>query len=145
MTMAKWLTGVLMISLSLLMSGVVLAAPEVSLTARTQGDTGLRDGARVAEGKVLVREAHTGVRVWLEAVKSGDAPARYVLTGRHRPGHQLRVRLQVGDAEPDHRVGQGLILHTPEPQVRYEVVADGDQKVAADEYGLTVHAAALTE
>lgn len=145
MTVVKWLTSVLMISLSLLMSGMVQAAPDVSLTAHTQGDTRLRDGARVAEGQVSVREAHTGVRVWLEAVKSGDAPARYVLTGRNRPGHQLRVRLQVGDAEPDHRDGLGLILYTPEPQVRYEVVADGDQKVATDEYGLTVHAAALAE
>lgn len=145
MTVVKWLTGVLMISFGLLMSGMAQAAPEVSLTARTQGDTRLRDGALVAEGRVSVREAHTGVQVWLEAVKSGEAPARYVLSGSNRPAHQLRVRLQVRDAEPDHRDGQGLILHTPEPQVRYEVVADGDQKVAADEYGLTVHSAALTE
>lgn len=145
MTVVKWLTGVLMISLILLMSGMVQAAPEVSLTARSQGDTHLRDGARVAEGRVLVREAHTGMRVWLEAMKSGEDPARYILSGSNRPAHQLRVRLQVRDAEPDRRDRQGLILLTPEPQIRYEVVADGDQKVAADEYGLTVHAAALTE
>ena len=49
----------------------------------------------------------------------------------------LGLGMQVEDADPDGKDGQGLILRTREPQVRYEVVADGDKKVAADDYGLT--------
>ncbi|WP_165283110.1 AfaD family invasin [Serratia sp. 1D1416] len=141
-TAVAQLTGGLLIGLSLFSAGSVQAAePEVSLTARTQGDTRLRDGALVAEGRVRVREAHSGVQVWLDAVKSGDAPDRYVLSGRNHPAHQLRVRLSARDSEADSRDGKGRILRTAEEQVRYEVVVDGDQQASPDEYDLRVRAA----
>lgn len=137
------LIGCLLVSFSLEGVGATLTAePEVSLTIRMQGNTHIRDGDPVAEGRIRMLEAHSAVQVWLAAAKSGEAADRYALNGRNYPRHELRVRLQIRSSEPDTRGGQGRILRTAEELIRYNVVADGDQQVAPDEYELTVRATA---
>lgn len=139
----KQITAGLMAALSLITTLPAQAAlPEVSLTVRPLADNDLRDGTVVARGWVTDRTPHAGLQVWLEALRQGEAPDRYVLTGQNDPGHTLRVRLRA-DTEngvPDEQSGRGLLIRTTEEQVSLVIEADGAQQAPPDVYPLILKA-----
>lgn len=119
-------------------------SPELTLTSRPQQDSRLRDGAIIGSARVTYRPSHTGFRVWLEAEKSGTAPDRYVLRGKSSASHRLKVRLAGGIWQPDSTESRsGVIRQTADEQVSVDIVADGNQEAAADEYVITANAVAM--
>ncbi|CAI1507087.1 AfaD family invasin [Serratia ficaria] len=117
--------------------------PEVTLSSRPPADTRLQDGTVIATGQVVFQGAHSGYQLWLEAPQNGTTPGRYLLSGKRRQPHPLRVRL-AGNAwsagGPD---SQGLTRITGDERVSFDIVVDGNQEATADEYVMTAAVAAL--
>lgn len=119
--------------------------PELTLTLRAPQQERLADGALIASGRVQYRGPHGGYRVWLEAPKHGAAPERYVLSGKNSPRHRVSVRLGGEGWVPDREGPHGGVLRqTADQQVSIDIVADGDQQVAADQYRITANAMIIT-
>ena len=119
-------------------------SPELTLTPRPQQDNRLRDGAVIGSVRVMYHPPHTGFRVWLEAEKSGTAADRYVLSGKNDARHRLTVRLAGEGWQPDSTESRsGVIRQTADEQVSVDIVADGNQEAAVDEYTITANAMAM--
>lgn len=101
----------------------------------------IADGTRLMRGRLAIQAPHDGFRVWMEAMTSGSQSNRYVLTGRQHSGHILHVRLEREGWQSDGPGGKGIALLTSEATAEFDMVADGDQQVAADSYGFDLLAA----
>jgi hypothetical protein len=66
----------------------------------------------------------------------------YVLNGQYQPEHRLRVRLEQEGWHADAADGV-LVSPGGEPRAAFNVVADGDQQIAADIYRMDFEAAVL--
>ena len=116
------------------------AEGKTELTLRTVPNlsTQVRDGQRIGGGEIRTQEAHSGYQVRLDAPLLGDAPNRYVILGGNNPQHKLRVMLGQDGWTPNKKTMNGIIKQTSEAQTYFDIVADGNQIVPADEYSLTV-------
>ncbi|EFA9626173.1 adhesin [Escherichia coli] len=111
-----------------IMAGVSQAA-ELSLDVRKSAGVELRDGEKIATGRIICRESHTGFHVWMNGHEDEGHPGHYLIQGKHGSQNELRVRLE----------GEGLkgMAGTTEQSV-FDVVADGRQRAGADEYVFSV-------
>lgn len=124
----------------MVMTGLLQAA-EMRLEAREKaGMSGvLRDGMRVMTGRIVCRESHTGFYVWMLNRQVEARPGHYIVQGRRDSRHEMRVRLEGDGWSPGGAEGQpGMVNTGPEEQAVFDVVADGGQHVAPDEYIFTV-------
>lgn len=131
---------------ALLAGGAAQAAeaPKLDFRATAGPLSGqLPDGFTLGKGRIVHRDAHTGFRVWSERPLSGQQPGHFVLEGRQNPQHQLRVRLEHKDAQPDAEGEKGMTIRTGDETAFFSVVVDGNQKVAADQYPIALKVAAL--
>jgi len=117
--------------------------PEIRLDMRPPQDTFLRDGTVIGHGWLAFQEVHTGYQVWLDASRSSAAPGRYVLVGKRNSAHQLRIRLAGEGWESENEGEGGIVSATTDERTRFDIVIDGHQDVAADEYVITASAAAI--
>lgn len=76
--------------LLMVMSGVSQSA---ELTLESHGSRGgqLRDGEKLATGRIICREAHTGFHVWMNERQVDGRAERYVVQSKDGR-HELRVR-----------------------------------------------------
>ncbi|EIT0571509.1 AfaD family invasin [Escherichia coli] len=120
-----------------MMAGVSQAA-ELSLDVRKSAGSELRDGEKIATGRIVCRESHTGFHVWMNGREDEGRPGHWLIQGRHESRNELRVRVE-GEGwstitEGEHR----LVKVGTEEQVVFDVVSDGRQRAGADEYVLSV-------
>ncbi|MEB7742506.1 invasin [Escherichia coli] len=117
--------------------------PELTLQTAPHLSTQVRDGQLIARGQISSQAPHLGYRVRLDALKSGDAPDQYLITGKQNSQNRLRVRIGQDGWVPDAEEGNGITRQTGEVQAGFDIVAQGNQTVPADEYQIKVWGAYL--
>ncbi|WP_158234021.1 MULTISPECIES: AfaD family invasin [unclassified Erwinia] len=124
----------------------VLAAESPHVSIQTGGKLAgqFRDGDIITQVRIASQDAHSGFQFWSEAMKSGSAPNRYVVTGVQNGRNTLRVRIEKEGGQPDSTSGKGLIMRTGDEVASFNVVSDGEQTVTADSYLFDVRAASIT-
>ncbi|EEJ1196347.1 adhesin [Salmonella enterica] len=120
----------------LLTTGRVWSA-ELTLDMRQVVNGSLRDGEKLATGRLVCREAHSGFQVRLEAPTQGEAAERYIIRGKNNIRHELKVRPE-GSGWHTVLGGWGVKKTSTEEHVIFNIVADGQQEPVADEYVLQV-------
>lgn len=120
-----------------MMSGFSQAA-ELSLDVRKSAGTELRDGEKIATGRIICREAHTGFYIRINGREDEGRLGHWLIQGKHDSRNELRVRVG-GEGwsvvtEGEHR----MVKAGTEEQAVFEVVTDGRQRPGADEYILSV-------
>lgn len=121
-----------------------LQAAELNMVPRHGMNGDLRDGTKIATGRITCREAHTGFMVWMNARQSESTPGHYIIQGRRDDRHELRVRIGgEGWSESVTEGREGVVTHRPDEQAVFDVLADGDQHVSPDEYVYSVAGACL--
>lgn len=123
-------------------SGLSQAA-EVNLAPQRGINSNLQDGMRIATGRITCREAHTEFHVWINAYPVGNRSGSYIIQGKRGSSHELRVRIDGERWAPSVNKGNGMVRRAKDEQVVFDVVADGKQYVAPDEYIYTVTAECL--
>ncbi|MUN05367.1 AfaD family invasin [Escherichia coli] len=126
--------GVVLIFVSSLSQAV-----EMNLDARNGMSGELRDGARMATGRILCREAHSEFHIWMNTQQVENRPGLYIVEGKYDPRHKIRVRLE-GDGWLSSVLNedQGVIKKDSAEQTVFDVVVDQNQSVAPDEYVFSV-------
>ncbi|HAO7354462.1 TPA: adhesin [Escherichia coli] len=123
--------------LLMVMSGVSQAA-ELHLESRGGSGTQLRNGAKLATGRIICREAHTGFHVWMNERQVDGRAERYVVQSKDGR-HELRVRTGGDGWSPvKGEGGKGVSRPGQEEQVFFDVMADGNQEIAPGEYRFSV-------
>ncbi|HBA3709468.1 TPA: AfaD family invasin [Salmonella enterica subsp. enterica serovar Typhimurium] len=114
-------------------------AVEMNLDARNGMSGELRDGVRMATGRILCREAHSEFHIWMNTQQVENRPGRYIVEGKYNTRHKIRVRLE-GDGWLSSAINasRDVIKVGSAEQAAFDVVADGNQSVAPDEYIFTV-------
>ncbi|EHY5882437.1 adhesin [Escherichia coli] len=118
--------------------GGLSQAAEVNLVPQRGVTSNLPDGSRIATGRIVCREAHTGFHVWINAHPVGNRVGSYIIQGKQGRGHELRVRIDGDRWSPSVTKREGMVRHTQNEQAVFDVVADGKQHVVPDEYIYTV-------
>ncbi|HFJ2168773.1 TPA: AfaD family invasin [Salmonella enterica] len=121
----------------MMMSGFSQAA-EVSLDVRKPAGSELRDGERIATGRILCREAHTGFYVWVNGREDEGRPGHWLIQGKHDSRNELRVRVDGEGWSVVTEGAQRLVKAGTEEGAVFDVAADGRQHAGADEYILSV-------
>jgi len=118
----------------------IAAMPEVYIQRMNLQMAGLvSDGSLVAQGVIVSRESHSGFRLWSDE----GTPGHYIIRGAQSDRHILRVRLN--NEEWKNEGGTQMTQYTRELKVNFDLVADGDQQVMADNYSLLLNTALLQE
>ncbi|HFW5409032.1 TPA: AfaD family invasin [Salmonella enterica subsp. enterica serovar Saintpaul] len=113
-----------------------LQAAEVDIVLHHRINSDLRDGMKIATGRIICRGTHTGFQVWINTHQLENSPGHYIIKGKRDDSHVLRVRIDGAEWSPsvtnDH---EGAVRsYSQNGQVVFDVVADGNQHVAQDEY-----------
>ena len=121
----------------MMMSGFSQAA-ELSLDVRKSAGSELRDGEKIATGRIICREAHTGFYIRMNGREDESRPGHWLIQGKYDGRNELLVRVD-GEGwsvvtEGEHR----LVKADTQEQSVFDVVADGKQRAGADEYILSV-------
>ncbi|EFM3715489.1 adhesin [Escherichia coli] len=128
--------------LLMVMSGVSQSA---ELTLESHGSRGgqLRDGEKLATGRIICREAHTGFHVWMNERQVDGRAERYVVQSKDGR-HELRVRTGGDGWSPvKGEGGKGVSRPGQEEQFFFDVMADGNQDIAPGEYRFSVGGACV--
>ncbi|HAM3921900.1 TPA: adhesin [Escherichia coli] len=120
-----------------MMAGVSQAA-ELSIDVHRPVGAELQDGERIATGRIICREAHTGFHVWMNAREDERRPGHYLIQGKHDRRHELRVRLDGGGWSVVREGGRGITRPGAGEQLVFDVMADGRQRAGVDEYVFSV-------
>ncbi|AGB84025.1 Enterobacteria AfaD invasin protein [Serratia sp. FGI94] len=138
-------TGLMAAWLSLSAFGVQAGANGIDLKLSMQpiNERQLSDGQIIGSGQVTYPGEHRGFQVWLTAEKQNGAAERYILRGSNNNAHRMFVRLERPEWHPDDIGKQGIILYTGEARADFNIVIDGDQAVAADNYAVPALVGAL--
>lgn len=130
--------------LLMVMSGVSQAA-ELHLESRDpQSRHGqVRDGAKLATGRIICREAHTGFHVWMNERQVDGRAERHVVQSKDGR-HEMRVRIGGDGWSPlKGEGGKGVSRPGQEEQFFFDVMADGNQHIAPGEYLFSVGGACV--
>lgn len=138
MDMNKRNVHVFPVAITLMVMAVFSQAAELNLNS--QGGMGgeLRDGVIIATGRMVCREAHTNFHVWMNAREDEGHPGHYLVRGKRDSQHEIRIRLEGEGWYPVPAGKQGVVHLGTEALVMFDVVADGKQYAAPDEYVLWV-------
>ncbi|EFD4923348.1 adhesin [Escherichia coli] len=121
----------------MMMAGVSQAA-ELSLDVRKAMGSELRDGERIATGRIICREVHTGFHVWMNAREDGGRPGHWLIQGKHGSRNELSVRLEGEGWSAVQEGRKGMIKAGSGELAMFDVVSDGRQRAGADEYVLSI-------
>ncbi|EFZ4722219.1 adhesin [Shigella sonnei] len=131
-------THVLLGGLAFVMMSGFSQAAELSLDVRKSAGSELRDGEKIATGRIICREAHTGFYIRINGREDESRLGHWLIQGKHDGRNELRVRV---DGEGWSVVTEGehwLVKAGTEEQAVFDVVADGKQHAGTDEYILSV-------
>lgn len=120
-----------------------LKSAESNFNMQPINERQLSDGQIIGSGQVTYPGEHRGFQVWLTAEKQNGAAERYILRGSNNNAHRMFVRLERPEWHPDDIGKQGIILYTGEARADFNIVIDGDQAVAADNYAVPALVGAL--
>lgn len=120
-----------------MMAGVSQAA-ELSLDVRKPMVSELRDGEKIATGRIICREAHTGFHIRMNAREDKGRPGHYLIQGKHGSRNELSVRLEGEGWSAVQEGRKGMIKPGSGELAMFDVVSDGRQRAGADEYALSV-------
>ncbi|ELP8185552.1 adhesin [Escherichia coli] len=126
-------------------SGIVLVvisslaqAVELSLNTSDGRSGELKDGTKVATGRIICRGTYTSFHTWMNSRQMGNIPGHYIILGRHDSHNEMRVRLDGAGWLPSVSDGQGMVSTGIPEQHTFDVVIDGNQRLGPDEYILSV-------
>lgn len=144
----KWkgLSGAFLTIMLSLPFGISIAAdgPQVDFQSTVSLTAGrYHDGLILGKGRVTYNGPHTGFRVWIDAIKSRAQPNSYILEGQQNAQNKLHVRLEQPGWQPDDMEMNGIAIQTGEYSVLFQVVADGEQNLAAEKWQVNVKGVAL--
>ena len=118
-------------------------AAELELYPQINKGGSLSDGVRIATGRIVCRDAHSGFHIWINAQKAGDQ-SEYIIKGKTNSKHEIRVRLGgYGWTESKVKEQYGMVRSGTEERAIFDVFLDGEQYVDPDEYVLSVHGLCL--
>jgi hypothetical protein len=144
-SVSKKVSSLMIALIVMLNSGQALADDALRLNLQMkqglQAGT-VKDGTSIGRGTLVNHDTHTGFRLWAVPLVSLTRPGYYVLTGKQSGIHKLRIRLVPRGLSVNDKPGSAeMILNTGCFQIAFDVLADGDQKVDADSYVLSLSAA----
>ncbi|MDA6076980.1 invasin [Edwardsiella anguillarum] len=111
---------------------------DITLNSVSNLSSQVRDGQMISRGRITGQQIRQGYQVWLDAERNGDAPNRYVLTGKNSRQHKLYVIIGQEGWVPDTKDGLGIIKYTRKGQEQFDIVANGNQSVPIDTYVITI-------
>ncbi len=133
-SMLAALTGTILVVLS-----GHLQAAELNIVPRHGMNSDLRDGMKIATGRIICREAHTGFQIWINTRQLENSQGHYIIEGKRDDRHGLRVRIGGEEWSPSVTEGhEGSVSHSKNEQAVFDVVVDGNQHVTPDEYVYSV-------
>lgn len=144
-SVSKKVSGLMIVFIVMLNSGQALAGDAFRLSLQIkqglQAGT-VKDGTSIGRGTLVNHDTHTGFRLWAMPLAPLARPGYYVLTGKQSGIHILRIRLVPRGLPVTDKPGNAeMLLNTGNDQIAFDVVVDGDQRVDADSYVLSLSAA----
>ncbi len=127
-------SGFLLIALS-----VFSQAAEIELSLQHKNGGSLSDGTRMATGRILCRDSHSGFHVWMNAQKAEVQSAHYIIKGQLNNQHEMRVRLS-GDGWYPSTTGEhnGIVKIGRDENAIFDILIDGNQNLTPDRYTLSL-------
>lgn len=110
----------------------------ITLNGVSSMSSPLQEGQVISHGQISTQMVHRGYHVWLNAERNGDAPNRYILTGKYNQRNKIYVIIGQDGWVPDSKSGVGIIKQTKESQAQFDIVVSGTQAVSADSYVIIV-------
>ncbi|EPY5210443.1 AfaD family invasin [Klebsiella pneumoniae] len=128
----------LLTGLAVMMMAGISQAAELNLDSRGVMSGELRDGTKLATGRIICREEHTGFHIWMNARQDEGRPGHYLIQGKQGSQHEIRARLEGEGWFVEQERQPGMVKSGTDDQAIFDVVADGIQQAVADEYVLTI-------
>ncbi|EEW0912189.1 adhesin [Escherichia coli O4] len=110
-----------------------LYAEELHLDIKSLSGGSINDGVRLARGELICPESHSMFRVWMNSKVERNT---YIIYGKVF-SNEIRVRLEGVDWLND-KDKHGIIKNSSAHSSTFNVVSDGNQVAAADEYILSI-------
>lgn len=126
------------IAMTLMVMAGFSQAAELNLNSRGGIGGELRDGAIIATGRIVCREAHNRFHVWMNAREDKGRPGHYLVRGKRDSRNEIRIRLEGKEWVPVPAGQRGVERTGTDTQVMFDVVADGRQHADPDEYIFSV-------
>ncbi|EEY3971055.1 adhesin [Escherichia coli] len=114
-------------------------ATELALYPQYNNGGRLADATRIAKGRIVCQNAHSGFHIWMNAQKAGEQLGHYIIKGQTNSQHEIRVRLS-GDGWLPATTGEhnGIVRIGRDENAIFDVLIDGDQNVTPDRYTLSL-------
>ncbi|EEV7142231.1 TPA: aggregative adherence fimbria I minor subunit AggB [Escherichia coli] len=123
--------------LVMVMSGLLDAAEITLISHKTLGSQ-LRDGMKLATGRIACREPHDGFHIWINASQNGKV-GHYIVQNNRETKHELKVKIGGGGWSSSLIEGQrGVYRQGEEKQAIFDIMSDGNQYSAPGEYIFSV-------
>lgn len=132
--MKKRILAAISSTLILILSGD-LQATELELYPQYNKGGSLADATRIAKGRIVCKNVHSGFHVWMNAKKAGEQPGHYIIKGQTNSQHEIRVRLS-GDGWSPYveKEGNGMVKTGNGEIAIFDILVDSDQNVVSDNY-----------
>lgn len=101
-------------------------------------DRSVKDGLIIGKGYVMSNDTHSGFLLQWPSMRMSSEPGTIILIGKNNPANTLKVRIMPPDFIGREIEGTGIVLMTDKPQVQFDIVADGEQRVNADQYRINL-------
>ncbi len=98
----------------------------------------LRDGTRLATGRIICREQHAEFQIWIHAREDAGHHGHYILQGIHGSHHELRVRVEGDGWSVATDEMRKMVKVGSESQATFAVVVDGGQQAFPDRYDFSI-------
>lgn len=128
----------LLAGLAVVMMAGISQAAELNLDSRGGMSGELRDGMKMATGRIVCREAHTGFHIWMNARQDEGRPGHYLIQGKQDSRHEIRVRLEGEGWSVEQERQQEMVKPGTDDQAIFDLVSDGMQHAVPDEYVFSI-------
>ncbi|EFA7453071.1 adhesin [Escherichia coli] len=141
--MRKRILAAISSTLIIALSGASQSAELEVYTQHSRGGR-LADNAQIAKGRIVCQETHSGFYVWMNAQKAGEQSGHYIIKGQTNSQHEIRVRLGGDGWLPSViKDRNGVARSGTDERANFEILVDGNQNVAPDEYILSLRGVCL--
>ncbi|EPT7718396.1 AfaD family invasin [Escherichia coli] len=128
----------LMSGLAIVMMAGISQAAELNLDTRGVMSGELRDGTKLATGRIICREEHARFHIWMNARQDEGRPGHYLVQGKQGGRHEIRVKLKGDGWFAEQESLPGMVKTGTDDQAIFDVVVDGMQHATPDEYVLSI-------
>ncbi|ENA4257774.1 adhesin [Escherichia coli] len=126
------------VGMMLMVIAVFSQAAELNLNSRGDVRSELRDGEIIATGRIACREVHDRFHIWVNTREDKRHPGHYLVRGEIDSLNEIRVRLGGKGWVPASTGQGGMERPGGDSHVIFDVLVDGRQHVAPDEYVFSV-------